>query len=85
MILESMTDDPAAWPAWLKAGDQLSHRADPEPAGRESPGPRVRGEGVAPVGLDAEHFHEHLRPAWHAVAATGVVLAAAVLVSWLGH
>ena len=34
---------------------------------------------------DSEQFHEHLRPAWHVVVATVVVLGAAVLVSWLGH
>ncbi len=34
---------------------------------------------------DSEQFHEHLRPAWHVVVATLVVLAAAVLASWLGH
>ena len=34
---------------------------------------------------EPEQFHEHLRPAWHVVVATTVVLAASVLVSWLGH
>ncbi len=34
---------------------------------------------------DREVFDEHLRPAWHVVVATLVVLGAAVLTSWLGH
>ena len=84
MIIESLTADPAPGPARLDAGDRPDHRATPGPAGREWHGPRGHDEGVAALEGDAEHLHEHLRPAWHVVAATGVVLAAAVLVSWLG-
>lgn len=41
--------------------------------------------GVSPPPADPELFEEHLRPAWHVVVATVVVLAAAALTSWLGH
>ena len=34
---------------------------------------------------DPEQFHEHLHPVWHVVVATIAMLAASLLVSWLGH
>lgn len=63
------------------ADSRIPERAWPEcawPAGATS-------EGVQPPGRDPEQFEDHLRPAWHVVAATAVVLAASVVVSWLGH
>ncbi len=68
-----------------------------QPAGRwlpdAGPAPRLPAEvrtwpadhEAQPLESDSELFHEHLRPAWHVVAATAVVLGAAVLASWLGH
>ncbi len=47
--------------------------------------PAAITKGVSPMATDPEQFDEHLRPAWHVVVATAVVLAAAVLASWLGH
>lgn len=51
----------------------------------EPPRPADATQGVSPMATDPEQFDEHLRPAWHVVVATTVVLAAAVLASWLGH
>ena len=71
MSIDSMADDPASGHAWLATAGRI-RRTEPGSDGR-----------VAPTTLDPEQFQEHLRPAWHVVAATVVVLAAAVLVSWL--
>ncbi len=37
------------------------------------------------MSTDPGPFNEHLRPAWHVVVATLAMLAASVVVAWLGH
>ena len=72
MVSSSMADSPETVSSWL-AGPGEPVR------------PAVATKDVSLTATDPEDFHEHLRPAWHVVAATGEVLAAAVLASWLGH
>lgn len=74
MVSSSMADSPETVSSWL-AGTGPG-----EPAR-----PAVATNDVPLMATGPEEFHEHLRPAWHVVVATGVVLAAAVLASWLGH
>ena len=48
------------------------------------PVPHPDNEG--PIMLtDPEQLHEQLRPAWHVVVATVVMLAVATLAAWFGH
>jgi hypothetical protein len=86
MTVDGMASVPQPCSAWLAGSGAGDHGADIPARGRSGAArSQPCDQGVEAMEPDTEVFHEHLRPAWHVVVATLVVLAAAVLTSWLGH